>query len=187
MKCVREQGYAATSVDQLCQLAGATKGAFFHHFASKEALGAALAQYWSQSTSDFFADAPFHQLPDPADRVLGYIDLRIALLSGPPQTFACVAGTMVQETFLSSDTIRAACNESITGNARALEADLAAAIEQGGAKGVTAEGLALHIQAVIQGALLLAKAAGEERGASVAREQLQHLRRYLEMLLKPKR
>ena len=35
VRLVREQGYAATSVEQLCQLAGVTKGAFFHHFASK--------------------------------------------------------------------------------------------------------------------------------------------------------
>ena len=40
---VRAQGFAATSVDQLCRAAGVTKGAFFHHFASKEALGVAAA------------------------------------------------------------------------------------------------------------------------------------------------
>ena len=33
----RAQGYAGTSVDDLCRAAGVTKGAFFHHFASKEA------------------------------------------------------------------------------------------------------------------------------------------------------
>ena len=39
---VRRKGFAATSVDDLCVAAGVTKGAFFHHFASKEALGVAL-------------------------------------------------------------------------------------------------------------------------------------------------
>ncbi len=33
---VRQKGYAATSVDDLCKAAGVTKGAFFHHFESKE-------------------------------------------------------------------------------------------------------------------------------------------------------
>jgi len=185
VKLVREQGFTATSVDQLCQAAGVTKGAFFHHFTSKEALGVTLAQYWSSSTGQFFAAAPFHNLEDPLDRVLGYIDLRIALLSGLPQSFACVAGTMVQEVHLTSEAIREACLASINGNARALEADLAAAIAQRGATGVTAEGLARHVQAVIQGALLLAKAEGATGGAELAREQLRHLRRYFEMLLKP--
>jgi TetR/AcrR family transcriptional regulator, transcriptional repressor for nem operon len=185
VKLVREQGYGGTSVDQLCQAAGVTKGAFFHHFASKEALGVALADYWSSSTGAFFAAAPFHHAADPVDRVLGYIDLRIALLAGPPASFSCVAGTMVQEVFLTSDAIRAACHDSITGNARALEDDLAAALAQSGAKGVTAQGLARHVQAVIQGAFVLAKAEGGEAAAELAREELQHLRRYFELLLTP--
>lgn len=185
VKLVREQGFAATSVEQLCQLAGVTKGAFFHHFASKEALGVALVEYWSSSTGAFFAAAPFHHLSDPVARVLGYIDLRIALLAGPPEAFSCVAGTLVQEAFRSSDLIRAACRDSIMGNARALEPDLAAALAQSGAKGVTAAGLARHVQAVIQGAFVLAKAEGSEGAAQLAREEVGHLRRYFELLLAP--
>ena len=188
VKLVRQHGFAATSVDQLCGEAGVTKGAFFHHFVSKEALGVALADYWSSSTGAFLAAAPFHQHADPVARVLGYIDLRIALISGPAESFSCVAGTMVQEAFRSSDPIRAACNSSILGNAAALEADLAAAIAQSGASGVTAPSLARYVQAVIQGAFVLAKAHGETSGAggaaAAAREQLLHLRHYFELLFK---
>lgn len=183
VKLIRSQGFSTTSVDDLCREAGVTKGAFFHHFASKEALGVAAADYWSSSTGTFFASAPFHHLSDPVERVLGYIDLRITLISGPPESFSCVAGTMVQEVFNSSDPIRNACKASILGNATALEADLAAAIAQSGANGVTAGGLARHVQAVIQGAFVIAKAAGPDNAAQTAREQLLHLRRYFELLL----
>lgn len=182
IKLVRANGFAATSVEQLCSEAGVTKGAFFHHFPSKEALGVALAEYWSESTGAFFAEAPFHALPDPLDRVLGYIDLRMALLSGPPEAFSCVAGTMVQEAFGSSDAIRLACEASILGNARALEDDIAAAIAERGVEGVTAASLAQFVQVVIQGAFVLAKSRGERIAAGVAREQLGHLRRYFELL-----
>jgi TetR/AcrR family transcriptional repressor of nem operon len=184
IKLVRAQGYSATSVDELCREAGVTKGGFFHHFASKEALAVALAEYWSSSTGAFFAAAPFHHQADPVARVLGYIDLRIALLAGPAESFSCVAGTMVQEQFRSSDAIRAACEASISGNAAALEADLAAAIAQTGATGVTAAGLSRHVQAVIQGAFILAKAKGGDDQADTAREHLQHLRRYFELLFR---
>ncbi|MFM5924428.1 MAG: TetR/AcrR family transcriptional regulator [Novosphingobium sp.] len=182
VKLIRSQGFAATSVDELCREAGVTKGAFFHHFASKEALGVAAADYWSQSTGAFFAAAPFHHLADPVARVLGYIDLRIALVSGPPEGFSCVAGTMVQESFRTSAAIRLACEASILGNARTLEDDLGAAIDRSGAKGVTAAGLARHVQAVIQGAFILAKTQEEGAAAIAAQEHLQHLRRYFELL-----
>ena len=41
---VRRQGYAATSVDEICAAAGVSKGAFFHHFASPEELAVAAAE-----------------------------------------------------------------------------------------------------------------------------------------------
>jgi TetR/AcrR family transcriptional repressor of nem operon len=184
VRLVRTNGFAATSVDQLCVAAGVTKGAFFHHFASKEALGVAAAIYWSECTGAFFADAPFHHYPDPVDRVLGYIDLRIALIGGPVEGFSCVAGTMVQEAFRTSAAIRIACEASITGNAKALETDIAEAMQQTGVTGTTAESLSMHVQAVIQGAFVVAKARGEGGAADLARDQLGHLRRYFTLLLK---
>ena len=181
---IRLQGFSATSVDRLCGEAGVTKGAFFHHFASKEALGVAAAQYWSQSTGQFFAAAPFHHHPRAVDRVLGYIDLRIALISGPPESFSCVAGTMVQESFHTSDAIRGACETSIMGNAAALVPDIAEAMRDHGVTGIGPDSLARHIQAVIQGAFVIAKSQDQAAAAQTARETLQHLRRYFELLFK---
>lgn len=143
---VRQQGFAATSLDQLCQAAGVTKGGFFHHFASKESLGVALADYWSSSTGGFFAEAPYHHHAKAIDRMLGYIDLRMALITGPPQSSSCVGGTMLQESFHTNTAIRAACEDSIMGNARALEPDLAIAIADAGLTDVNAAGLSRHIQ-----------------------------------------
>ncbi len=186
VKLVRSNGFSATSVDQLCAEAGVTKGAFFHHFASKEALGVAAAAYWSSSTGGFFAEAPFHHHARAIDRVLGYIDLRIALIGGPAESFSCVAGTMVQEAFRSSSAIRIACEASIMGNAAALTPDIAEAMADAEVTGTTPESLAAHIQTVIQGAFILAKARGEDAAADTAREALRHLRRYFELLFSPK-
>lgn len=41
-------GYEATSVDEICFAAGVSKGAFYHHFPSKQALFLALLQEWVQ-------------------------------------------------------------------------------------------------------------------------------------------
>ncbi|MFC0587876.1 TetR/AcrR family transcriptional regulator [Novosphingobium aquiterrae] len=182
VKLVRMHGFAATSVDQLCKAAGVTKGAFFHHFASKEALGVALADYWSTSTGGFFAEAPYHHHERAIDRVLGYIDLRSTLLSGPPEAFSCVAGTMLQESFHDSDAIRRACEASIMTNARALEADIARALTDVGLPEQQAPGLARHVQTVLQGAFILAKTQDPAAAAALAREAIGHLRHYFELL-----
>jgi len=63
---------------------------------------------------------------------------------------------------------------------RKLEADIEAAIrERNMAADWTAKSLALHTQAVIQGAFILAKATG---GAEIASDSIDHLRRCIEML-----
>lgn len=179
MRMVREKGYCAMSVDELCAAAGVTKGAFFHHFDSKEMLGRDLARHWSAVTGGLFASAGYHDHEDPADRILAYIDLRLALVRGDIPDFTCVAGTMAQEIFDTSPAIREACGESIFGHAATLEADMQEAIRRHGVTQADARDLALYTQAVIQGAFILAKAGG---GAEIVRSMILELRRHFEML-----
>jgi TetR/AcrR family transcriptional repressor of nem operon len=177
---IREQGYASTSVDELCSHAGVTKGAFFHHFKTKEALGVAAANHWSESTRAFFKSAPYHQHGDPLERVLGYLDFRKAIVKGEIAEFTCLAGTLVQEIYSSHPDIREACDASISGHAATVAADIAAAMKRHRIRGPwTAESLALHTQAVLQGAFILAKARGDLASAVAS---IDHLRRYISLL-----
>ncbi len=41
-------GFEASSVDEICAAAGVSKGAFYHHFSSKQALFLALLEDWVQ-------------------------------------------------------------------------------------------------------------------------------------------
>jgi TetR/AcrR family transcriptional repressor of nem operon len=181
---VREKGYSATTVDELCARAGVTKGAFFHHFKSKDDLGVAAATYWSQMTSGFFAGADYHRHSDPLDRVLGYIEFRKAILQGAVSEFTCLVGTMVQEAYDTHPAIREACAASILTHAEKIEADIELAMRaRGMVTDWTARSLALHTQAVLQGAFILAKATG---GRDVAADSVDHLRRYVETLFNRK-
>lgn len=182
LSLIRAKGYSATTIDELCAKAGVAKGSFFHHFKDKETLGVAAADYWSEVTGAFFAAAPYHQHADPLDRVLGYIDFRKTILTGGVPEFTCLVGTMVQEVYDSYPPIRDACDASISGHAAKVEADIAEAMHRRGVHGNwTAKSLALHTQAVLQGAFILAKAKGD---AAVAEESVAHLRRYIELLFK---
>jgi TetR/AcrR family transcriptional repressor of nem operon len=178
---IRRKGLNATTVDDLCAAAGVTKGAFFHHFESKEALAVAAAQHWSAITGALFAAAEYHNLPDPADRVFGYIDFRATLISDDLARFTCLVGTMAQEAYLTYPEIREAAAASIFGHAATLEADIAAALANAGAPAeLTASSLAHYLQVVLQGSFVVSKAADDP---DVAREAIAHVRRYFECIL----
>jgi TetR/AcrR family transcriptional repressor of nem operon len=177
---IRAKGYAATTVEDLCREAGVTKGAFFHHFASKEALGVAAAEHWTETTTALFDGAEYHSVKDPLERVLAYIDYRKQLIAGSFAEFSCLTGTMLQEVFESSPPIRDACARSILGHAATLEQDIAEAMRTRRVRGEwTAQSLARHTQTVIQGSFVLAKATGDPE---TAREGLDHLKRYVQLL-----
>lgn len=177
---IRQKGYAATTVDDLCARAGVTKGAFFHHFPSKDSLAVAAVNQWTLMTEAHFAAARYHGFDDPLDRVLGYLDFRKAMLGGEVAEFTCLAGTMVQETYGTHPDIRMACDQCIGSHAAKVEADIAAAMKRYRIRAVwTAASLALHMQAVLQGAFILAKTKGT---AASVEASIDHLRRYVEYL-----
>jgi TetR/AcrR family transcriptional repressor of nem operon len=180
LRVIRAKGYSATRVEDICEAAELTKGSFFHHFDSKEALALAAADYWIEGTTMLFAAAPYHEAADPVERLLAYVDFRNALLMGELPEFTCLVGTMVQEVYDTHPALREACNKSISGHAATLVPDIEEARRLRGIEADwTAESLALYMQAAIQGAFILAKA---QHGPKIAGECIDHLRRYLELL-----
>lgn len=178
---VRFKGFSATSVDEICQAAGVTKGAFFHHFATKEALAVAAAGAWTDIAEQRIFTLPdWVRINDPLERLMGHIEFRLSMLDGRAEDFTCFVGTIVQEAYNSSDPIRAACDASISAYAKRLAEDIEPVIaEYGKGDGVSALSLAFHIQAVLQGAFILAKAKGSPE---IARDSVAHLKRYVFML-----
>ena len=77
------RGFGATSLDRICASVGLSKGCFFHHFKSKEALGKATLDRAVECKQRIFQEAPFRNKRDPLQRVYGYVDFAIDLSQSP--------------------------------------------------------------------------------------------------------
>ena len=180
LSVIRSQGYNATTVDKLCETAGVTKGAFFHHFENKEALGIAAAQYFSDMADGLFRNASYNQEPDPLQKLQKYLDLRIEILQGDIPEYTCLLGTLVQETYQSHPALREACEQHLTLHIEMLSEIIAEAKTlYAPTASWTSESLAVFIQSVLQGAFIFAKA---QQSPQVIVESITHLKAYLDYI-----
>jgi TetR/AcrR family transcriptional regulator, transcriptional repressor for nem operon len=171
------KGYTATSVDEICESAGLTKGSFFHYFEGKEHLGRVVAERFAASMRHHFQSAPFHEKKDPLDRVFGRVDFLIDMARKGQGPKGCLLGTFVQELSATHPTIRSVCATCLDDAAQSFKQDLEAAKAKYTPRARwSAQSLAEHLTAVVQGSIILAKA---KQDAKVMAESLTHFREYL--------
>ncbi len=177
----RRRGFVATSVEDICAAADLTKGGFFHHFDSKQALCEACLRAWDERAARLGADAPHAASADAVERLLGGMEFFIAMLEQPAALRSCLAGTTAQEVADTHPKLQAAASACFDNSRRRFQARLDEACAARGVSLDTASLAALWV-AAIQGALILSKASQD---ASVIRPTLGHLKQYFESLLAP--
>ena len=182
---VLAQGFSATTVDAVLGAAGASKGAFFHHFPSKRALGHALVERYAagdHAVLDEFMAAAETQSHDPAEQVVefvrGFEHAADAMALTQP---GCLFVSFVYEQVPDTDGVRPLITAAIELWRSRIAEKLVLAQEAGRlADDVDVDSLADHVFTTFEGAFILARAT---RDATHVRAQLGHLRRYLELLL----
>ncbi|MBI5782605.1 MAG: TetR/AcrR family transcriptional regulator [Gammaproteobacteria bacterium] len=174
------KGFPATTLDEICEAAGVTKGSFFHYFADKEEIGAAVLDHFMAGRMQSVQGAPFHRLSDPLKRVYGYLDFMIKLARDSSAMPSCLLGNFAQDLSDTHPRLRAQCGRHFDQWAQMMKRDLDQAKVMYAPKAVLDTlSLADHCIAVLEGALILAKARQDRK---VIEKQLRHLRSYLQGL-----
>lgn len=182
---VIDQGFAATSIDSILGAAGASKGAFFHHFESKDALGEAILRRYADAEAALL-NAMLAQAEsgsdDPATQLVRFIHLFEEQADGiADNTPGCLFVSFVYEKGPSVDQSELIVKESIElWQTRILEKLEAAAETRPELDDVDLPALADQVFTIFEGAFVLVRATGDR---SRLRGQLTHLRRYLALLL----
>lgn len=179
-----EQGYAATSIDEILATSGATKGAFFHHFESKEGMADALyGQYIAGEERTF--EQTFRRAErlssDPLQQVLitiGLFEEMFAPLEKPHPgclmaSFVYQNALMTPERSVQSRTVFIMWRDAIGGKLREAEKLRRPRVM------LDHDAVADMLQVVFEGGFIMAKVLGD--GGLIVR-YLRVLRSYIEVL-----
>ena len=159
---MRARGYNATTVDDICTTAGVTKGGFFHYFKSKDEIAkAALTHFYEGKVKDY-EEAPFRKLADPLERVFGRLDYVQSAAGGTNRTTkGCLIGVFAQEMALANPELRGVCQSFFEKIAVDFGRDLSDAKAAYRLQhDFDPKTVATLYVAIVQGSLMMAKAAG---------------------------
>ncbi len=174
---ILKQGFAATSVGQICGAAGVTRGAFFHHFPSKEAIGRAAVERWGEFGTALYAEAWEDAGADP----LAQLGAMFAIMDGftrrGDEVCTCVVGVVSQETAQSSEMLRGAAAAELQRWTENVARLIGAAKQRHCPRAnFGPEELAWQLNAVWQGSMLIAKTL---RDPALIRRNLSRAREWL--------
>ena len=180
-----EQGYSATSLDQLLAESKSSKGAFFHHFESKADLADRLvARYVEGDLAQLQSglDA-VRSLPDPVERALAFVryyeDAADELMSAQS---GCLYATVLAEQGLSAGAPRPLIEKATVAwrdEFAHLLREALADREPAGVDGIDIDALADHLYVTFEGGFNLCRTL-DERAAM--RAQLRVFRQLLQAL-----
>jgi TetR/AcrR family transcriptional repressor of nem operon len=178
---IQRQGYAATTVDQICEEAGLTKGSFFHCFKSKEALAVAAMEYSTCGQREAFANVALDKISDPVARLHAYFDALIAMIKSPQFRCSCVVGNLAQETSQSNPLLRECCDSHMSASVTVVAALVkdAAKARRKSAK-LDEEELAWMLCSLLHGSFMVART---RQDRSLLLKNVRHFRAYLDVLL----
>lgn len=165
-------GYHATSLDRIVAQAGVTKGNFYYHFASKEALAVAVLDFHRAAGAMEMDYAGIDAMPSPRAALLALVERLLARGHRERESLrvcGCFFGNFALELAASSDAIRAKAADVL----ETVRLRLRSLVERAQAAGEIApthdcDLLASGLLALVEGAILLDKAEQSHRHTRTA-------------------
>lgn len=184
---VLDQGFAATSVDNVIAGAGITKGTFFYHFKSKADLAQALVdRYAHEDASHMDADLARAETlsRDPLQQVLILVGLFKEEMAGLTEPFpGCLYASFCYESGLFTDRTMGSVLDAFHHWRNKLRPKFEAIIDTHPPRyPVTADELTDMLLGIFEGAFILSKTYNDP---AIAVQQLGHYRNYIELLFAP--
>ncbi len=156
---MQAKGFVATSVDEICQTAGLSKGSFFHYFKSKEDLGTAVLNHYSSSMYNLFETEGCFAESDPLRRIYEVIDIFIIVSENPKRQTNSIVGSFTLTLSQTHPEIREICGNHYTWIAGTIKRYLDEARAKYAPEAVIdTQSLANYFIATFEGSMILAKA-----------------------------
>jgi TetR/AcrR family transcriptional repressor of nem operon len=171
------KGFAATTVDEICEAAELTKGSFFHYFESKDELGKQLLERFCADGAKLHATFCQSNETDPLKRVYNYIDGAIKIAKDPVMSKGCLLGLFAQELCDTNPQIRDMCKKGFDDWGKTFGEELARAKARYAPQAAfEPRELADHLIAVMEGSMILGKT---RRNMGVMAQNLEHFKAYV--------
>jgi TetR/AcrR family transcriptional regulator, transcriptional repressor for nem operon len=158
------QGYPVTSVDDIIEAAGVSKGSFYHHFDSKEELALTAMHEFLADGAALMIDGPFRDIADPEKRAIAFLK-HVESVAMRLWDHGCLLVMFSVELAGTSPRVREETSAVLLDLIGKVAAILRPLTKEGGGRlPMTAGAMANMYMAVIDGSLVYARATGDSGG-----------------------
>ncbi|HEX3827497.1 MAG TPA: TetR/AcrR family transcriptional regulator [Sporichthyaceae bacterium] len=161
------KGLPATTVDEVCERAGVTKGSFYHHFVGKEEIAEAALQAHFDDLHTALTTGEWTRSTDPTHRWRAFVANAAQVCAGPVLADGCLLGLFSLELAEQAPRVR----ERVTGmfdQLRCVARELIAQAAEAKDRQLDVDAVAAQFLVVLEGAALIAKAHDDRAVASGA-------------------
>ncbi|QSE97035.1 TetR/AcrR family transcriptional regulator [Fulvivirga lutea] len=182
---VLQNGFSGTSIDQILEKTGITKGAFFYHFKNKNVLAQALIEDFAREDRENKAAALEHSKPyinNPKERLLAFIQLFIDMMSGLEEPYpGCLYISYTYEPNQFDEEAKKVIKDIILEWRETLEMLLNDVHKTLEAKPtVDIKSLADNFNVIFEGAFVVSRALEDNE---LIADQLKHYKNYIKLLI----